>query len=152
LPSCQDAASDAEVTKRTAVVRLGLERASRIYPVIAGAAALTLVVLVATGALPRFGLLWMAGVPLFVRAAQVARRNFDRPFELVPAHAYTAVGHLAGSLALAVGLVWAGPGGGLHPGVPAGAVGGPPGLLYYHRAIGRLSRAFYGVRDAVAKS
>src|SRR5690606_34984921 len=96
----QDAASDAEVTKRTAVVRLGLERASRIYPVIAGAAALTLVVLVATGALPRFGLLWMAGVPLFVRAAQVARRNFDRPFELVPANAYTVVGHLASSLAL----------------------------------------------------
>src|SRR5690606_19334320 len=57
----QDAASDAEVTKRTAVVRLGLERASRIYPVIVGAATVSLVALVAIGALPWFGLLWLAG-------------------------------------------------------------------------------------------
>src|SRR5687768_1298311 len=34
----QDAASDDEVAKRTAVVRLGLRRASRVYPAIAGVA------------------------------------------------------------------------------------------------------------------
>src|SRR5690606_28794683 len=72
----QDAASDAEVTKRTAGVRLGLERASRIYPVIVGAATVSLVALVAIGALPWFGLPWLAGVPLFFKASCVVRRTF----------------------------------------------------------------------------
>src|SRR5829696_2628469 len=79
----QDAASDDEVAKRTAVVRLGLRRANHVYPVTAAAAA-ALVALVAVGALPRLALLGLAGFPLFVRAAGVARRHFDRPMELVP--------------------------------------------------------------------
>jgi hypothetical protein len=72
--------------------------------------------------------------------------------ELAPANAYTVVGHLASSLALAVGLAWWGMGGGLQPGVLAVAAMGVLVIAYYHRSIGRLSRAFYGVRDAVAKS
>jgi hypothetical protein len=51
-----------------------------------------------------------------------------------------------------VGLVWAGLGGGLKPGVLIVAAAGLVVLLYYNRSIGRLSRAFYGVRDAVARS
>lgn len=148
----QDAASDDQVKKRTAVVRLGLERASRVYPLIAGLAALTLVAFVVAGVLPPLALLGLAGFPLFIRAAQVARTRFDRPMELVPANAYTVVGHLASALALAVGLVWAGLGGGLQPGVLIVAAAGLAALLYYNRSIGRLSRAFYGVRDAVARS
>jgi hypothetical protein len=69
----------------------------------------------------------------------------------VPANAYTVVGHLASALALAVGLVWAGLGGGLQPAVLLVAAAGLAVLLYYNRSIGRLSRAFYGVRDAVAR-
>lgn len=148
----QDAASDDEVSKRTAVVRLGLERASRAYPVLAGAAAIALLVLVAAGALPRFALLGLAGFPLFAKAARVARHNFNKPMELVPANAYTVVGHLASALALAVGLVWAGLGGGLNAALLGVAVLGLVLILYYNRSIGRLARAFYGVRDAVAKS
>jgi 1,4-dihydroxy-2-naphthoate octaprenyltransferase len=148
----QDAASDDEVSKRTAVVRLGLKRASRVYPLIAGAAALALVVLVSTGALPPLALLGLAGFPLFAKAASVARRNFDQPMELVPANAYTVVGHLASSLALAIGLVWAGLGGGMNPAVLAVAAVGLFAILYYNRSIGRLAQAFYGVKDAVAKT
>src|SRR5687768_3949737 len=78
----QDSVSDDEVAKRTAVVRLGRERASRMYPVIAGAAILLLVGFVALGMLPPFALLGLAGVPLFVKAAAVARKSFDEPMEL----------------------------------------------------------------------
>lgn len=148
----QDAASDAEVSKRTAVVRFGLRRASRAYPVIAGAAALALAGLVVTRVLPIFALLGLAGFPLFVRAARVARKSFDDPMELVPANAFTVVGHLASSLALAVGLAWAGLGGGLNVPVLGVALLGLLLILYYNRSIGRLAQAFQGVKDAVAKS
>ena len=149
----QDAASDAEVAKRTAVVRLGLRRASRVYPLIAGAAALALVAFVVAGTLPRLALLGLAGFPLFVQAARVARQKFDQPMELVPANAYTVVGHLASALAIAFGLVWAGlDGRGLNVAVLAVGAAGLALLLYYQRSIGRLSQAFYGVRDAVARS
>jgi 1,4-dihydroxy-2-naphthoate polyprenyltransferase len=147
----QDAASDAQATKRTAVVRLGLERASRLYPVIAGLAAITLVAFVVAGMLPPLALVGLAGFPLFAKAALVAKDNFDRPMELVPANAYTVVGHLASSLALAVGLVWSNMGETLSPVMLGVAALGILAILYYGRSIGRLSRAFYGVRDAVAK-
>jgi 1,4-dihydroxy-2-naphthoate octaprenyltransferase len=147
----QDAASDGEVSKRTAVVRLGLPRASRAYPFIAAAAAAALVGFVVAGALPPLALLGLAGFPLFARAAGVARRHFDAPMELVPANAYTVVGHLASAVALAVGLVWAGLGG-ANAAVLAVAAAGLLVVLYYNRSIGRLSRAFYGVRAAVAGS
>jgi 1,4-dihydroxy-2-naphthoate octaprenyltransferase len=147
----QDAASDDEVSKRTAVVRLGLRRASRVYPAIAGVAALALVAFVVAGTLPALALLGLAGFPLFVRAAGVARRHFDHPMELVPANAYTAVGHLASALALAIGLTWAGLGA-PEPALLAVAAVGLAVLVYYARSVGRLARAFYGVRDAVARS
>ena len=148
----QDAASDAMVSKRTVIVRLGLERASRIYPLIAAAAAVTLGAFVAVGLLPPLALLGLAGLPFFVRGARVARRSFDEPMELVPANASTGVGHLASSGALAVGLAWHGLGGGLQPGILAVAAAGAGVILYYYRSIGRLAQAFYGVRDAVARS
>ena len=148
----QDATSDDEVAKRTAVVRLGVQRASRTYPLIATGAGLALVLFVVLGQLPVAALLGLAGFPLFVKAALVARRKFDRPMELVPANAYTVVGHLASALALAVGLVWAGLGGGANVAVLATAVAGVLVLLYYNRSIGRLARAFEGVKEAVAKA
>jgi 1,4-dihydroxy-2-naphthoate polyprenyltransferase len=148
----QDARSDDEVAKRTAVVRLGVERASRTYPLIAGAAALALVLLVVVGPLPAAALLGLAGFPLFAKAAAVARRSYGQPMELVPANAYTVVGHLASAIALAVGLVWAGLGGGANAAVLAVAALGLLVLLYYNRSIGRLARAFEGVKEAVAKA
>ena len=148
----QDAASDDEVAKRTAVVRLGIERASRVYPLIAGSATLALVLFVILGFLPTFALLGLAGVPLFIKAASVARRSYGEPMELVPANAYTAVGHLASALGLAVGLTWAGVGGGVNTALIVVALAGVLVILYYNRSIGRLAKAFYGVKDAVAKT
>ena len=148
----QDSPSDDQVAKRTAVVRLGVQRASRMYPVIAGGAAVALLAFVLTGNLPKLALLGLAGFPLFARAAAVARRKFDNPMELVPANAYTVVGHLASSLALAFGITWAGLGGGFNMAVVAVGLAGLAVLLYYNRSIGRLAKAFYGVRDAVAKT
>jgi 1,4-dihydroxy-2-naphthoate polyprenyltransferase len=148
----QDAASDDEVSKRTAVVRLGLRRASGVYPAIAALAGVALALLVAARILPPFALLALAGFPLFAKAARVTRGNFDKPTELVPANAYTVVGHLASALALAVGLTWAGLGGGMNAAIIGVAALGLLAILYYNRSIGRLARAFYGVRDAVAKS
>ena len=147
----QDAASDDEAFKRTAVVRLGLARASRAYPVIAGAAGLALVAFVVAGVLPPLALLGLAGFPLFVRAARVARHSFENPVELVPANAFTVVGHLACALALAIGLAWAGLGGGLNVAILGVAALGVLLIFYYNRSIGRLASAFYGVRDAVAR-
>jgi hypothetical protein len=119
--------------------------------VIAGAALLLLVIFVAAGFLPVFALLGLAGVPLFVKAAVVARKSYNEPMELVPANAYTAVGHLASALGLAIGLTWAGAGGGINAGVLLVAIAGIALILYYNRSIGRLSKAFYGVKEAVAK-
>jgi 1,4-dihydroxy-2-naphthoate octaprenyltransferase len=140
------------VSKRTAVVRLGLARASRAYLLIAGAAGLALVAFVAAGVLPRLALLGLAGFPLFLKASRVARTSFSNPVELVPANAFTVVGHLACALALAVGLTWAGLGGGVNLAVFGVAALGVLLIFYYNRSIGRLASAFYGVRDAVAKS
>ena len=148
----QDSTSDSEVSKRTAVVRLGQQRASRVYPLIAGAAALVLIGFVVAGVLPEFALLGLAGYPLFFKATRVVRRYFDQPMELVPANAYTVVGHLASALALAVGLAWSGLGGGMNVAVLAVAALGVVTILYYNRSIGRLASAFYGVKDAVARS
>jgi 1,4-dihydroxy-2-naphthoate octaprenyltransferase len=148
----QDAESDDMVSKRTAVVRLGKARASRFYPVIAGAAIIALIAFVIAGLLPTFALLGLAGVPLFIKAAAVARKNYDAPMELVPANAYTAVGHLASALGLAIGLTWAGVGGGINAALIVVALAGLALILYYNRSIGRLAHAFYGVKDAVAKT
>lgn len=148
----QDAASDGEVHKRTLVVRLGLERASRGYAVIVALAAAVLVALVATGALPALALLGLAGFPLFAKAATVARRRYGSPMELVPANAYTAVGHLASALALAFGLAWARLSGAATPALATATVLGVAVIVYYGRSIGRMARAFYGVKDAVARS
>lgn len=148
----QDATSDGMVSKRTAVVRLGPSRASGMYPLIASLAAATLVGLVLLKLLPALALLGLAGFPLFLRATRVVRDKHSDAMELVPANAYTVVGHLACALALAVGLVWDRLGGGLQPVVIGVAAVGVVVLLYYNHSISRLARAFYGVRDAVARS
>jgi hypothetical protein len=69
-----------------------------------------------------------------------------------PANAYTAVGLLASAFGLAVGLTWDGVGGGLNPALIVVALIGVGLIVYYERSIGRLAAAFYGVKDAVAKT
>lgn len=148
----QDATSDREVDKRTLVVRLGVERASRGYLVLAALAAAALVVPVALGAMPALSLLGLAGFPLILRAARVTRQHFAAPMELVPANAYTAVGHLASTLGLALGLAWSRFAGTAVPAFAAVTLIGVLVLAYYGRSITRLAAAFYGVKGAVARS
>ena len=147
----QDAASDAELGKNTLVARLGLSRASWIYSVLAGSALVTLVLLVVLRVLPTAALLGLAGLPLFVRAATVARRKYDAPMELVPANAYTAVGHLASTLMLAVGLAWAGNSDRLVAALVAAALGAAI-IAYYGRSVSRLASAFEGLKGAVGRA
>ena len=97
-----------------------------------------------------FALLGLAGAPLFIKAAAVARKSYDEPMELVPANAYTAVGHLASTLGLAIGLTWAGAGGGINVALLIVTIAGVALVLYYNRSIGRLARAFQGVKEAVS--
>lgn len=147
----QDAAADAELGKNTLVARLGLSRSSKVYPLLAGGALAILVVLVAMRVLPAAALLGLAGVPLFVRAALVARRKFDAPMELVPANAYTAVGHLASTLMLAVGLAWAGQ----QDRMVAALAAATLGILiiaYYGRSVSRMASAFEGLKGAVGRA
>ena len=147
----QDAASDAELGKNTLVARLGLARASRIYAVLAGSALLFLVLFVVMRILPTAALLGLAGLPLFVRAAAVARRKYDAPMELVPANAYTAVGHLASTLMLAVGLAWAGDSSRLVAALVAAALGAAI-IAYYGRSVSRIASAFEGLKGAVGRA
>ena len=146
----QDAASDAEVGKLTLVARLGIARAARWYPVLAFGALLILVGLVIAKVLPAAALLGLAGVPLFIRAASIARKKFDAPMELVPANAYTAIGHLASTLMLAVGLAWAGERSRVAAALGAAVVGALV-IAYYARSVRRMSSAFEGVKAAVAR-
>jgi 1,4-dihydroxy-2-naphthoate octaprenyltransferase len=147
----QDAASDAEVGKNTLVARLGLARAAKFYPLLAFGALLILVGLVIAKILPLAALLGLAGVPLFIRAAMIARRKFDAPMELVPANAYTAIGHLASTLMLAVGLAWAGERSRVAAALGAAVVGGLV-ILYYARSVQRMTTAFEGVKAAVGRA
>jgi hypothetical protein len=119
--------------------------------VLAGSALTLLVVLVFLRFLPTAALLGLAGLPLFVRAAMVARRKFDAPMELVPANAYTAVGHLASTLMLAVGLAWAGNNDRLVAALVAAALGAGI-IVYYWRSVSRLAAAFEGLKGAVGRA
>jgi hypothetical protein len=109
------------------------------------------VALVAIGTLPKAALLGLAGLPLFVRATAVARRKFDAPMELAPANAYTAVGHLASTLMLAVGIAWAGNSDRVVAALVAAALGAAI-ITYYWRSVSRLASAFEGLKGAVGRA
>lgn len=103
----QDSEADAAAGKRTLVVRMGLERASRAFtwlmlstyvPVIAGAA---------TGLMPPHTLIALATAPLALRAAAVARRRYASPRELAPANAFTIMTHAATGVLLVAGYLLA---------------------------------------------
>lgn len=82
----------------------------------------------------------------------LARRCNDSPVELVPANVYTAIGYLASAMALGLGLAWAKLTTDATPALAVVTVAGVLIIAYYARSISRLTRAFYGVKDAVARS
>jgi 1,4-dihydroxy-2-naphthoate octaprenyltransferase len=103
----QDMSADAGSGKRTLVVRMGLERASRAYgwlmlssfvPTAAGAA---------LGIMPRWTLIALAPLPLALAAARTARAAYASPKELTPANALTIVCHTLTGVLLTIAYLLA---------------------------------------------
>ncbi|HEX6030766.1 MAG TPA: 1,4-dihydroxy-2-naphthoate octaprenyltransferase, partial [Tepidiformaceae bacterium] len=98
--------SDARTGKRTLVVRLGRARAALLYPVLGALPFVAIVALVATGYAPVPSLAALVALVLIVRASLIVLRNYEKPFDMAPANALTAIGHLAGGLLFALGYAW----------------------------------------------
>ena len=50
----------------------------------------------------------MASLPLSIKAVLYARKHFAHSFDLVPANAFTVIGHLSTGLLLTLGYSWLG--------------------------------------------
>ena len=95
----QDMDADARAGKRTIVVRLGLEKASRAFGFIMICAYLPVIIGTAAGLMPRMSLIALGTVPLALKAIGVARREYAEPKKLAPANALTIACHtLTGAL------------------------------------------------------
>jgi len=99
-----DRRADEAFGKRHWVVRLGADRASRVYPAIALAANACVVAAVATGALPPHALVALLALPLSMKAARDLRAYCASPARLVPAIWATIGAALAHAVLLSVGL------------------------------------------------
>lgn len=103
----QDSEADAAAGKRTLVVRMGLERASRAFPRLMLSTYVPVIAGVATGLMPPHTLAALATAPLALRAAAVARRRYASPRELAPANAFTIMTHAATGALLVAGYLLA---------------------------------------------
>jgi 1,4-dihydroxy-2-naphthoate polyprenyltransferase len=90
---------DRLVGKRNLVVRLGRERAVRLYLVLAAAALLVVAVGVALGAFPIACVAALLALPLLVASGRCAVRTFDTPRQFLP-----AMRHMVGCYVVAVTL------------------------------------------------
>lgn len=90
----QDAVADEAVGKRHLVVRLGKQRAERLYEFILWGVYIYIIIGVLTRILPIFTLLVSLSLPLSYKAVKTARQFFDDSLKLVPANAATVIIHL----------------------------------------------------------
>jgi len=144
-----DYRADAATNKRTLVVRLGRERAARLYLVIGGVAFASVIALVAGSVAPVASLGALAGIPLWVNASRIVLQHHEEPFELAPANALTAIAHLATGLLFALGYAWEELG---RDGLPLAiglAVLGVGYIAYMYRSVERQRRIFAGVKTAL---
>ena len=102
-----DAVPDAQVGKRTLVVRIGPERAAWLYLMLAVVAHAMLVAAVATRVLPQSALWALLSLPLSLAAAVLLLRLSRRPERLRPALVLGIAAAVVHGLALSVGLWWA---------------------------------------------
>ncbi len=100
-----DISADAAVDKRTLVVRLGLERATKAFAGIVGAAYAVLAVGVALFQLTPWALLAFLALPLAVKPVRGLRKAGGDPHILIPSNAGMILTTLVTGVLLAVGLV-----------------------------------------------
>lgn len=97
-----DYEADRSVGKRTLVVILGKKNAVILYHLLLSSVYLFLILLILFGYVPRLGILTLLSIPLALKAFSVAKNNFDRIYELLPANAATIALHsLIGALLIA---------------------------------------------------
>ncbi|MFC1713883.1 1,4-dihydroxy-2-naphthoate octaprenyltransferase [Candidatus Poribacteria bacterium] len=100
-----DYEADKRGNKRTLVVIMGKKKAMRLYPVLLLLSYALIIAGVAGRMLPPFALISFLTVPFAFRAIKVARKNFNKIIELLPANAATITIHLALGLLLSVGYL-----------------------------------------------
>jgi len=101
----QDSEADAQVGKRTLVVRLGTRRAVVMFALITLSSYIPLLAGAASGLLPRPALLGLFTLPLAVRAIMTAKRHHASSRELSPANASTILCHALTGLLMFAGYI-----------------------------------------------
>lgn len=144
-----DYAADARTGKRTLVVRLGRERAAKLYPVLALTPFIAVGALVAAGIAPVMSLAALAGLPLLLNASRVVLKHHSESFDLAPANALTAIAHLATGLLFALGFAWQELG---RDGMPLSIALGVAGvgyIVYMYWSVERQRRIAEGVKTVM---
>ena len=103
----QDMNSDAQVGKRTLVVRMGLPRSSSVYGWIMTLSFAPTVIGVAAGLMPRATLLVFGALPFALKGVSVARGRYGSLKEMAPANALTILSHTLTGALLTVGYLLA---------------------------------------------
>ncbi len=101
----QDSEADRIAGKKHLVVRIGLEKASRVYAVLLYLSYISVIVGVAVRALPAWSLIVFITFPLALRTVKIVRENYNRFAELTPANASTIKLHLNIGLLIAVSFI-----------------------------------------------
>lgn len=102
FPDCE---ADKQAGKRTLVVILGKQRAIKVYFMLLGFVYLWVVLGVGVKIFPYFALTVFITLPLYIKAIRVARSNYDKIYELLPANAATIGLHLTIGLLLSLGYI-----------------------------------------------
>ncbi|MBN1348043.1 1,4-dihydroxy-2-naphthoate octaprenyltransferase [candidate division KSB1 bacterium] len=101
----QDYHADKSVGKKHWVVRMGRQKAEKIYRVIMFAAYLVIVVASVAGWISIFALIGLVTLPITVKAIKIASREYDNPRQLVGANAATISTHFLTGLLLSLGYM-----------------------------------------------
>ncbi len=102
-----DYEADKKANKKTLVVTMGKKKAVRFYPIFLLLSYAIVIAGVVARVLPVPVLISVLTLPLAFRAMKVARENFDKILELLPANAATIGIHLSLGLLLSLGYILA---------------------------------------------
>jgi 1,4-dihydroxy-2-naphthoate octaprenyltransferase len=100
-----DYEADKKASKRTLVVIMGKKKAVRFYTVFLLLSYVIIIAGVVGQIFPPLALISFLTIPIAFRAIKVARKNFNKIIELLPANAATITIHLSLGLLLSVGYL-----------------------------------------------